>query len=231
MVRPEETVEVRADASAYVSRGGEKLAAALAVFGVDPAGRPALDVGASTGGFTDCLLRRGAARVYAVDVGYGQLAWGLRGDPRVTVLERTNARNMTGALFPVPPTLATVDVSFISLDKVLPVLGQVLGQPGEVVALIKPQFEAGRGKVGKGGVVRDRAVHREVLGRVVTAARAGGFACLGLTHSPLKGPAGNIEYFIHLQFQASAGPGGAAPPLNPSIAPDRTVEEAWTVLG
>jgi 23S rRNA (cytidine1920-2'-O)/16S rRNA (cytidine1409-2'-O)-methyltransferase len=178
-----------------------------------------VDVGASTGGFTDCLLRRGAAAVYAVDVGYGQLAWPLRSDPRVTVLERTNARALAPALFAVLPDLATVDVSFISLDKILPALGKVLAAPGEVVALVKPQFEAGRGKVGKGGVVRDRTVHREVLEKVLAAARAAGFAVLGLTHSPLKGPAGNIEYFLYLRLQASADPGGAAAPAVSAAAP------------
>src|SRR5262249_58324574 len=156
----------------YVSRGGEKLAGALDAFGLDVAGTVALDVGASTGGFTDCLLRRGARRVIALDVGYGQLAWSLRQDPRVVVLERTNARDLDAAMLPEAPDLETVDVSFISLGLVLPRIAAVLRPGGTVVALVKPQFEASRSEVGKGGVVRDPAVRAAAVGRVRRAAAA-----------------------------------------------------------
>ena len=178
--------------TAYVSRGGEKLAHALDSFGLDVTGLVALDVGASTGGFTDVLLRRGAVRVYAVDVGYGDLAWSLRADSRVVVLERTNIRYLQS--LPEAPALAVVDVSFISLEKVLPAVWRLLCADGNVVALIKPQFEAGRGAVGKGGVVRDPATHRAVLERVLAAAAAEGWQARGLTVSPLLGRAGNREF-------------------------------------
>lgn len=176
----------------YVSRGGDKLAHALDRFGLDPAGLVALDIGASTGGFTDVLLRRGARRVYAVDVGYGDLAWTLREDPRVVVMERTNIRYLEA--LPERPDLATVDVSFISLDKVLPAAWRLLGPEGRVVALIKPQFEAGRALVGKGGIVRDSAVHRQVLERIFAVAGAGGWHAAGLVASPILGRSGNREF-------------------------------------
>ena len=176
----------------YVGRGGEKLAYALDRFGLDLSGLVALDVGASTGGFTDVLLRRGARRVYAVDVGYGDLAWTLRQDPRVVVMERTNIRYLES--LPEQPGLATIDVSFISLDKVLPAVWRLLASDGRVVALVKPQFEAGRGAVGKGGVVRDPATHRAVLERVLAFAAAGGWHALGLVASPVLGRAGNREF-------------------------------------
>ncbi len=191
----------------YVSRGGVKLRAALDAFGVRPAGRVAVDVGASTGGFTDCLLQAGAARVYAVDVGFGQLDVRLRRDPRVVVLERTNIRHLTrGALdhlslsptAPGAPDLATIDVSFISLALVLPVVAGLLDLPREVVALVKPQFEVGKGQVGKGGVVRDPAKHRAVLLRIGEAARAAGFAPRGVIPSPILGPKGNQEFLMYL---------------------------------
>jgi 23S rRNA (cytidine1920-2'-O)/16S rRNA (cytidine1409-2'-O)-methyltransferase len=180
--------------TAYASRGGEKLAVALERFGLDVAGLVALDVGASTGGFTDVLLRRGATRVYAVDVGYGELAWSLREDPRVVVMERTNVRYL--ASLPDQPDLATIDVSFISLEKVLPVVWRLLGSEGLVVALIKPQFEAGRGAVGKGGIVRDPNTHRDVLERVMAFAAAGGWHTRGLIASPVLGRSGNREFLV-----------------------------------
>jgi len=176
----------------FVGRGGEKLEAALERFGLDVAGAAAADVGASTGGFTDCLLQRGARRVYAIDVGYGQLAWRLRNDPRVAVMERTNARYL-GEL-PEPLDLVAADVSFISLRLILPAAVDWLRPDGHVVALIKPQFEAGRREVGKGGVVRDPAVHRRVLARVLDAAAELGLGLRGLIPSPLRGPAGNVEF-------------------------------------
>lgn len=180
----------------YVSRGGLKLEHALNRFGVEVKGSIAADVGASTGGFTDCLLQRGAVRVYAVDVGYGQLAWRLRQDPRVVVMERTNVRYLES--LPEPIDLITVDVSFISLQLVLPRLVNLLQPKGQIVALIKPQFEARREQVGKGGVVRDPTVHREVLEKVVSWALDNWLYIRGLTPSPVRGPAGNLEFFAHL---------------------------------
>lgn len=176
----------------FVSRGGEKLEAALKRFGLDVRGWVVADVGASTGGFTDCLLQHGASRVYAIDVGYGQLAWSLRNDPRVVVMERTNARYLER--LPEPVDLVTVDVSFISLRLILPRTVTWLKPGGQVVALIKPQFEAGRREVGKGGVVRDPSVHRSVLLRVTQEAAALGLGLRGLMPSPLRGPAGNVEF-------------------------------------
>lgn len=181
----------------YVSRGGLKLEGALQTFHVDVEGKVAADVGASTGGFTDCLLQHGAAKVYAIDVGYGQLAWKLRQDARVVVLERTNIRYLQG--LPEPVDLAVVDVSFISLELVLPVVRRLLKPSGEIIALVKPQFEAGREQVGKGGAVRDPQVHRAVLERIVAWNLAQGLCVYNLMPSPLKGPAGNIEFFIHLK--------------------------------
>jgi 23S rRNA (cytidine1920-2'-O)/16S rRNA (cytidine1409-2'-O)-methyltransferase len=185
-------------AQEYVSRGGHKLAGALDGFGVVVEGLGALDVGASTGGFTDCLLKRGAASVTAIDVGYGQLAWKLRGDDRVTVLERTNIRSVDRDVAGAPFDLAVVDVSFISLAKVLPHLVAVLKPDGEVLALVKPQFEAGKGRVGRRGVVRDPAVHAEVLRTVESEAAATGFVVRGMTWSPITGPQGNIEFWMRL---------------------------------
>ena len=190
----------------YVSRGGEKLAGALDAFAVDPAGLVCLDVGASTGGFTDLLLQRGAARVHALDVGRGQLAEALRRDPRVVARERTNARGLSPALLGESVALAVIDVSFISLRLVLPPTATCLAPGGRVVALVKPQFEAGRGRAPR-GVVRDPAVHREVLAASLDHARAAGLTPLGLADSPLLGPAGNREFFL----LASAAPGPAEP--------------------
>ena len=182
----------------FVSRGGDKLSPALDAFAVPPAGRICLDVGASTGGFTECLLERGAARVYAVDVGHGQLDARLRADGRVVVMEKTNARTLTPVAFADAPDLATVDVSFISLEKVLPAIFGVLTAHGEVVALVKPQFEVGKGLVGKGGVVRDSAHHHGVLSRVARFAVLHGWHVRGVAVSVLLGPKGNREFFLHL---------------------------------
>jgi 23S rRNA (cytidine1920-2'-O)/16S rRNA (cytidine1409-2'-O)-methyltransferase len=183
----------------FVSRGGVKLSGALEKFGMDVTGVRAIDVGASTGGFTDCLLQRGAASVTALDVGYGQLAWKLRCDDRVTVLERTNIRNVDpSALAGVPFDLAVIDVSFIGLAKVLPHVRPLLREGGEVVALVKPQFEAGKGRVGKRGVVRDAAVHTDVMETVAREAGESGFVLADATWSPITGPEGNIEFWVRL---------------------------------
>lgn len=202
-VKPTDDLRL-AVAEKYVSRGGHKLERALAHFGVDVTGRVAVDLGASTGGFTDCLLQRGAARVYAVDVGQGQLAWKLRQDPRVVVMERTNARHLTPAHFPAPFTPAdvvTVDCSFISLRQVLPAVVALLAVSGKVVALIKPQFEAGKAEADRGaGVITDPAVHRRVLAELETfVAALPGLRWLGVTESPLLGPAGNKEFLALLE--------------------------------
>jgi 23S rRNA (cytidine1920-2'-O)/16S rRNA (cytidine1409-2'-O)-methyltransferase len=181
----------------YVSRGGLKLEAALDAFGVDPAGWVCADVGASTGGFTDCLLQRGAARVYAVDVGYGQLAWSLRQDPRVVAMERTNIRHLES--LPEAVALATADVSFIGLGLVLPRIAGLLTLAGQVIALIKPQFEVGKGQVGKGGVVRDPTLRRLAVEKVLAEAAAVGLAPAGVIRSPITGPAGNVEFLAWLK--------------------------------
>lgn len=183
----------------FVSRGGLKLQKALDAFGINLVGKMAADVGASTGGFTDCMLQRSAKMVYSIDVGYGQLAWKLRRDLRVVNKERTNIRNVTRRDFYYGlPEFVSIDVSFISLEKVLPVVFEVLTDSGEVVALIKPQFEAGREHVGKKGVVRDKKIHAAVIERVLDFAAEVGFAIRGLDFSPVKGPEGNIEYLAHL---------------------------------
>jgi 23S rRNA (cytidine1920-2'-O)/16S rRNA (cytidine1409-2'-O)-methyltransferase len=182
----------------YVSRGGIKLAHALDRFGVNVSDRITADIGASTGGFTDCILQRGARKVYAVDVGYGQLAWKLRQDPRVVVLDRTNVRYLES--LPEPVDLATVDVSFISLELVLPQVVKLLRPEGEILTLIKPQFEAGRDQVGKGGVVKDSAVHRMVLEKVAALATREGLRVRGFIPSPIRGPAGNVEFFAHFSL-------------------------------
>ena len=189
----------------YVSRGGLKLERALDTFGLDPSGIVALDVGASTGGFTDCLLKRGARRVYAVDVGFGQLDWRLRQDERVVVMERTNVRNLES--LPEAIDAVVADVSFISLTLALPPAVRLLRAGGWIVALIKPQFEAGKGQVGKGGVVRDPATHRSVLLRVLGWARASGLEPRGLTTSPVRGPAGNVEFLAYLRKPDAASAG------------------------
>jgi 23S rRNA (cytidine1920-2'-O)/16S rRNA (cytidine1409-2'-O)-methyltransferase len=198
-VAPDAAVRVETAATPYASRGGEKLAGALDAFGLDVRGVVALDVGASTGGFTDVLLRRGAARVIAVDVGYGQLAWALRQDPRVVVLDRTNARALAPEMLPAVPTFATIDVSFISLSLVLPSVARVLRPGSELLALVKPQFEVGRGAVGKGGVVRDPALRAAAVAKVRTAAAELGLAVAGEAESVLPGPKGNRETFLRLR--------------------------------
>ncbi len=201
-VRPDDALELAA-AEKYASRGGHKLEHALRHFRLDVAGLSALDLGASTGGFTDCLLQHGAARVFAVDVGRGQLAWKLRQDRRVVVMEKTNARHLTAAQFPqpfVPADLAVVDCSFISLRKILPAAVALLKPNGKIVALIKPQFEVGKGKVGKGGVVRAPEEHARVIDEITAAAVELGFDSLGVTESPLLGPKGNREFLTHLRL-------------------------------
>lgn len=194
-------VEVRGSACPYVSRGGLKLEKALRNFGVDPTGYVCSDSGASTGGFTDCLLQQGASKVFAIDVGYGQLAWKIRNDPRVVVMERTNIRYVTPEDLGEKLDLSVIDVSFISLSLVLPVVKTLLKPTGQVLCLIKPQFEAGKDKVGKKGVVRDAAVHEEVLQNFITLAKSLGFTIRNLTFSPVKGPEGNIEFLAHLSLQ------------------------------
>lgn len=203
-VADDAALEVRGDTLPFVSRGGLKLAKAIKIFGIELTGKVVMDIGASTGGFTDCALQHGAAMVYAVDVGYGQLAWPLRQDPRVVNLERTNIRYLDPAAIDKSPDLVTVDVSFISLRLVLPKVREILAAGGKVVALIKPQFEAGREKVGKRGVVRDPLVHEEVIRKVMGFARENGFAVRGLSFSPVTGPEGNIEYFIYLTTEIGA---------------------------
>lgn len=194
-------VEVRGSACPYVSRGGLKLEKALRDFGIDPTGYVCSDSGASTGGFTDCLLQQGARKVFAIDVGYGQLAWKIRSDARVVTMERTNIRYVTPDALGEPLDLSVVDVSFISLKLVLPVIQKLLKPTGQVVCLIKPQFEAGKEKVGKKGVVRDPAVHEEVLRDFLALAEQLGFTLRNLTYSPVKGPEGNIEFLGHLSMQ------------------------------
>jgi 23S rRNA (cytidine1920-2'-O)/16S rRNA (cytidine1409-2'-O)-methyltransferase len=189
------------DRSRYVSRGGEKMAHALDYFNVPVAERICIDIGASTGGFTDCLLQRGAARVYAVDVGTGQLDPRLRRDSRVVVMEKTNARALDPRIFPEQPSLAVIDVAFISLEKVLPAVFGVLAPRAEIVMLIKPQFEVGREHVGKGGVVRDPALHRSVVARLARYSVLRGWHVLGVSASPLRGPKGNREFFLHISSQ------------------------------
>lgn len=192
-------VEVRTDTLRYVSRGGLKLEKAMVSFPISLDGAVCMDIGASTGGFTDCMLQNGAKKVYAIDVGYGQLAWSLRTDDRVVNLERTNIRYVTENEVPENPDFASVDVSFISLRLVLPVAYERLRTGGEMVCLIKPQFEAGKEKVGKGGVVREKATHIEVIENVIAFAKEIGFSVLGLDFSPVKGPKGNIEYLLHIR--------------------------------
>ena len=192
-------IEIRGGTLAYVSRGGLKLEKAMATFPIDLHGTVCADIGASTGGFTDCMLQNGAEKVYAVDVGYGQLAWKLRSDPRVVCLERTNARYLTYEQVPDELDFASVDVSFISLKLILPPLNGLLKDGGHAACLVKPQFEAGREKVGKKGVVRDPDVHQEVLEHFLDHAKESGFTVLGLTYSPIRGPEGNIEYLGYLE--------------------------------
>ena len=199
-------IEVRGESCPYVSRGGLKLEKALRDFGVEPTGYVCSDSGASTGGFTDCLLQKGASKVFAIDVGYGQLDWKIRSDPRVVVMERTNIRYVTPEDLGEPLDLSVVDVSFISLKIVLPAIKNLLKPgAGQVLCLIKPQFEAGKEKVGKKGVVREPEIHKEVLDQFVALADSLAFTILGLTFSPVKGPEGNIEFLAHLTLSDVEG--------------------------
>jgi len=231
-------VAVKGEPHPYVSRGGLKLEKAIRQFGIDMAGRTVIDVGASTGGFTDCALKHGAAFVYAVDVGYNLLDWSLRNDSRVRVIERTNFRYMTPDRLDGPkPDMATVDVSFISLRLILPVLAEMLPPGGTVVALVKPQFEAGREQVGKSGVVRDPAVHRQALRAVLEAAGGHGFRLRGLTFSPITGGEGNIEFLACWEFagKGKAGRNGGEPdiqetPAKPAPAEPDAEELVRTVV-
>ncbi len=198
-------IEVRGESCPYVSRGGLKLEKALRDFGVDPTGFVCSDSGASTGGFTDCLLQQGASKVFAIDVGYGQLDWKIRSDPRVVVMERTNIRYVTPEVLGESLDLSVIDVSFISLKIVLPAIKALLKPTGQVLCLIKPQFEAGREKVGKKGVVREPETHKQVLDGFVELAKQLDFTILGLTFSPVKGPEGNIEFLGHLTLADREG--------------------------
>lgn len=199
MFKEEAKIEVRGNTLKYVSRGGLKLEKAMSHFAVTLEGKVCMDVGASTGGFTDCMLQNGAVKVYSVDVGHGQLDWKLRNDPRVVCMEKTNIRYVTPEDIEEPVDFSSIDVSFISLTKVLLPVRNLLSQDGQIVCLIKPQFEAGREKVGKKGVVRDPAVHKEVIEKVIAFAKEQYLQPLALDFSPIKGPEGNIEYLLYLQ--------------------------------
>lgn len=217
--------DVRGATLKYVSRGGLKLEKAMSHFGVQLADKVCMDVGASTGGFTDCMLQNGAVRVYSVDVGHGQLAWKLRNDPRVICMEKTNIRYVTAENIGEKVEFASIDVSFISLTKVLGPVKQLLAEDGQIVCLVKPQFEAGREKVGKKGVVREKSTHLEVIQKVISFATDIGFEILSLEFSPIKGPEGNIEYLLHLKNHMD-GEDTTDHPLQP----EAVVEEAHTTL-
>ena len=201
----EAEITVKGNTLKYVSRGGLKLEKAMTHFGITLEGKVCMDIGASTGGFTDCMLQNGAVKVYSVDVGYGQFAWKLRQDPRVVCMEKTNIRYVTPADIDDVLDFASVDVSFISLTKVLIPARELLRDGGEMVCLIKPQFEAGRDKVGKKGVVRDKAVHEEVVERIIEFASQNGFFVKNLEYSPIKGPEGNIEYLVYIRKDETGG--------------------------
>lgn len=222
-VKPDDIIEVRAEAPKYVSRGGLKLEKAIEAFGILLDGCICSDIGASTGGFTDCMLQNGAVKVYSVDVGYGQLAWKLRTDERVVNLERTNFRYITAQQIPDLLDFASVDVSFISLSHILPVMRELLKDNGRAVCLIKPQFEAGRENVGKKGVVRDKAVHIAVVEKIIGLAVADGFSVLGLDFSPIKGPEGNIEYLCLLEKSDN-------PEIKTAVTAEQTVELSYKAL-
>ena len=219
------SVEVRGHTLAYVSRGGLKLEKAMTHFGVTLNGKICMDVGASTGGFTDCMLQNGAVKVYSVDVGHGQLAWKLRNDERVVCMEKTNIRYVTPEDIPDRIQFASIDVSFISLTKVLGPVKELLTEYGQIVCLIKPQFEAGREKVGKKGVVREKSTHLEVIESVIAFAKSIGFGILNLEFSPIKGPEGNIEYLLYLQNHPEL-----ADEKGVEIDPKTIVEEAHNTL-
>lgn len=218
-------IEVRGSTLRYVSRGGLKLEKAMTHFGVTLEGKVCMDVGSSTGGFTDCMLQNGAVKVYAVDVGHGQLAWKLRNDERVVCMEKTNIRYVTPENLADPIEFSSIDVSFISLTKVLGPVKALLTDEGEIVCLIKPQFEAGREKVGKKGVVREKSVHLEVIRMVISHAESIGFEVLHLEYSPIKGPEGNIEYLLHLKNHR---PGEEHP--ESQVDPEKIVKEAHADL-
>lgn len=218
-------IEIKGHTLPYVSRGGLKLEKAIHVFGVSVKDRVCMDIGASTGGFTDCMLQNGAHHVYAVDVGRGQLAWKLRQDPRVICMEKTNIRYVTPEQIPEKIDFASVDVSFISLKKVLGPARELLKENGQMVCLIKPQFEAGREKVGKKGVVRDKAVHREVIDMILEFASGMHFEILNLDYSPIKGPEGNIEYLVYLQKRPENYVAGEL-----SVHPEEIVDNAHRAL-
>ncbi len=207
----------------YVSRGGLKLEKAFKCFPIDISGKVCMDIGASTGGFTDCMLQNGAAKVYAIDVGYGQFAWKLRQDERVVCMEKTNIRYVTPEDIGEEIDFAAADVSFISLKKILPPVKELLKADAEMICLIKPQFEAGREKVGKKGVVRDRKVHLEVAEDIISSVRELGFSVIGLDFSPVKGPEGNIEYLLYMKNDGAGD-------ISPDIYPEQTVEAAHTEL-
>ncbi len=219
------SVEVRGHTLAYVSRGGLKLEKAMTHFGVTLNGKICMDVGASTGGFTDCMLQNGAVKVYSVDVGHGQLAWKLRNDERVVCMEKTNIRYVTPEDIPDRIQFASIDVSFISLTKVLGPVRELLTDDGQIVCLIKPQFEAGREKVGKKGVVREKSTHLEVIEAVIAFAKSIGFGILNLEFSPIKGPEGNIEYLLYLQNHPEQADVEGA-----EIDPKAIVDEAHNTL-
>ena len=212
-IRPDDQIEIRGQRLNYVSRGGLKLERALSVFPISLDGAVCCDFGASTGGFTDCMLQNGANKVYCFDVGYGQLAWSLRQDERVINRERTNVRNLTIDDVDSPVDFISVDVSFISLALVLPAVSRLLKENGEAVCLIKPQFEAGRDRVGKHGVVKDKTTHAEVIQSVAKCALGLGFDVLGITYSPIKGPSGNIEYLLYLKKSPDGGFGSDVPKI------------------
>lgn len=222
-IKPDDTLEVRGATIKYVSRGGLKLEKAMQEFPITLENKICMDVGASTGGFTDCMLQNGAVKVYSIDVGYGQLAWKLRTDERVVNLERTNFRYVTNEQVPDKIDFASVDVSFISLYHILPVLNTLLSDDGQAVCLIKPQFEAGKEKVGKKGVVRDLSVHLEVVEKIIGLAIENGFNVLGLQFSPIKGPEGNIEYLIYLQKSKE-------PYIADCVKPNELVNQSHTEL-
>lgn len=222
-IKEDDVLEVRGSTLKYVSRGGLKLEKAMQEFPIELKGRICMDVGASTGGFTDCMLMNGAVKVYSIDVGYGQLAWKLRCDERVVNLEKTNFRYVTNEQVKEKIDFASVDVSFISLKHILPNLNLLLTDNGQVVCLIKPQFEAGKEKVGKKGVVRDREVHLEVVKSVIEMATQNGFSVKGLQFSPIKGPEGNIEYLIYLVKSN-------APFIDESVDPDTLVSQSHEEL-
>lgn len=222
-IKRDDKLEVRGSTLKYVSRGGLKLEKAMQCFPITLQDKVCMDVGASTGGFTDCMLQNGAKKVYSIDVGYGQLAWKLRTDERVVNLERTNFRYATREQMPDEIDFSSVDVSFISLYHILPVLNSLLANNGEAVCLIKPQFEAGKEKVGKKGVVRDLNVHLEVVKKIISLAVENGFSVLGLQFSPIKGPEGNIEYLIYLKKSDE-------PIIDESVQPEILVNQSHTEL-